>query len=300
MGQNYNIFLFYILLSKNRIFCHTIFLYKTFHLCFNNKKQKGGFLTLYEQIISEQKRLEKELQSIDEQLKQYPEGNLVCTRNKSQIKWYNNSKYLPKSERKLAEKLAAKKYHLQKKQDLLHQLNSIQCYLSQYSKKSLRAEELLSDTSNYFELLSNYFTPDSKELIEWAKEPYKRNPQNPENLVHKTISGEYVRSKSEVLIATVLHMNNIPFRYECPLTLNGRVVYPDFTIRHPKTGELFYWEHFGKMDDFTYRQKTWWKMEHYTSCGILPTKQLILTYETAEYPLSITQVEQIVKNYFLN
>ena len=36
---------------------------------------------------------------------------------------------------------------------------------------------------------------------------------------------------------------NIPFRYECALTLGNTTVYPDFTIMHPNTGELIYREH---------------------------------------------------------
>lgn len=148
-------------------------------------------------------------------------------------------------------------------------------------------------------MLSPYFTPKSQKLAEWAQAPYQRNTKNPEHLIHKTISGEYVRSKSEVMIATVLYMNKIPFRYECILQLGSNIRFPDFTIRHPQTGEIFYWEHLGLIDKPEYRQDTWERLDLYISHGIIPTKNLILTYETAEYPLSITQVEKLVTEYFL-
>ena len=188
---------------------------------------------------------------------------------------------------------------MQQKEDLQHQLDSIEHYLSHYSKKPLRAEQLLSDTSNYFELLSPYFTPKSKKFAEWVQAPYQRNTKNPEHLIHKTISGECVRSKSEVMIATVLYMNKIPFRYECILKLGENIRFPDFTILHPKTGKIFYWEHLGLMDKAEYRQDAWERLELYIYYGIIPTKNLILTYETAEYPLNITQVERLVNEYFL-
>ena len=75
--------------------------------------------------------------------------------------------------------------------------------------------------------------------------------------------------------------------------------YPDFTIRHPKTGEIIYWEHFGLMDDPSYYQKTFSKLQLYASYGIIPSINLITTYETQEHPLSADIVEKIVKHYFL-
>ena len=79
--------------------------------------------------------------------------------------------------------------------------------------------------------------------------PYEKNPKYPEHLIHKTVSGIYVRSKSESMIALQLYTEKIPFRYECALQLGETTLYPDFTILHPKTGEIFYWEHFGMMDE---------------------------------------------------
>ena len=91
-----------------------------------------------------------------------------------------------------------------------------------------------------------------KELLKWMNSPYEHNTKYPEQLTLKTISGHTVRSKSEALIDMALHVNKIPFRYECALPLSDIVLYPDFTIRHPQTGNFYYWEHFGLMDDLNY------------------------------------------------
>ena len=171
-------------------------------------------------------------------------------------------------------------------------------YLSVYDSKESQAEKLLHRAPEYKNLISTYFKPVSKELEDWMKEPFESNPKYPEQLIHKTFSGKYVRSKSEAMIDMLLHMRQIPFRYEAKLELGDVVIYPDFTIRHPKTGEYYYFEHFGKMDDYSYCQKMHTKLRTYTMYGIIPGIQLLTTYETKEYPLSVEMVEKIIEYYF--
>lgn len=65
-------------------------------------------------FIKLSKSLEKKINNLSKQIKQCPEGKLICARNSKWIKWYISDgktlTYLPKSERKLAEKLAKKEY----------------------------------------------------------------------------------------------------------------------------------------------------------------------------------------------
>ena len=117
--------------------------------------------------------------------------------------------------------------------------------------------------------------------------------------MHKGSSGNYVRSKSESMIDMVLYIHKIPFRYECALTLGETTLFPDFTIRHPQTGEVFYWEHFGLMDNAEYSKNACSKLQLYTNHGIIPSIQLITTYETKEHPLTADVIEKIVEDYFL-
>lgn len=97
----------------------------------------------------------------------------------------------------------------------------------------------------------------------------------------------------------LLHTSKIPFRYECALPLGDVIVYPDFTIRHPRTGQLFYWEHFGMMDNPAYIKNAFSKLQLYTEHGIVPSIQLLTTYETKEHPLDFAAAENLVKLYFL-
>lgn len=108
-----------------------------------------------------------------------------------------------------------------------------------------------------------------------------------------------VRSKSEALIAMSLYSHNIPFRYEAALQIGAGIIYPDFTIRHPASGKIIYWEHFGLMDDSSYRQRTVSKLQFYISHGYIPNIHLITTYETRENPLGTDEIERIIAAQFL-
>ena len=90
------------------------------------------------------------------------------------------------------------------------------------------------------------------------------------------------------------------FRYECALQLDQIIIYPDFTIKHPRTSELFYWEHFGLMDNPSYAQNVPNKLRTYISNGIIPGINLITTYETQANPLSVEAIQKLVEYYFSN
>jgi len=254
-------------------------------------------------MLAEHKRLEEKISSLQTQLKSYPKEKLICAHNGKHFKWYHSDghtkTYIPKKNREYAEQLAIKKYLISLLEELTHEKTAIEFYLRHHDSNPRTTEQLLHDNPGYQELLAPYFQPLSQELLEWMNSPYEKNQQYPELIVHKTISGNYVRSKSEVLIDMALHMHNIPFRYECALYLNSITLYPDFTIRHPKTGEYYYWEHFGLMDEDSYIQKTCSKIYTYSSNGIIPSIHLITTYETKENPLNLEMIEKTIEYYFL-
>lgn len=232
-----------------------------------------------------------------------PEGNLTCAKNGNRHKWYvsngGKSIYLPKKERFLAEQLAERRYLTLRKKEYKLDLKAIDRYLKCYEKTENKSEKLLIEPSGYRELLANKFKVKAEELLAWQNEEYQHSEKFPEHLKHKTSSGGLVRSKSEVLIDSALYRNKIPYRYECALNLGNYVIYPDFTIRHPITGETYYWEHFGAMDDFNYSNSVFSKLEKYNAHGIILNINLIATYETSEHPLGIDEIDYIIQRYFL-
>ena len=77
------------------------------------------------------------------------------------------------------------------------------------------SSELYSDTASR---LTNLFSPpDPVQIGEKLLE---------EHLIHRTVRGEAVRSKSEVIIANLLHAKGIDYRYEEPLEIDGVTKYP--------------------------------------------------------------------------
>lgn len=252
-------------------------------------------------VLDEKKHLQQQIKTIDLELIKLPKKNFYCSKNGNSFKWYESdgkvSKYIPKKMRDYAEELAKRKFLLAKKKDLQQELTAIDFYLRHHKTTESNVKRLMS-IGGYRELLSSYMKPVNQQLQEWMQSPYEHNEAFPEGLIYKTTLGYFVRSKSEVLIAMLLHMKKIPFRYECLLKLGDSAYYPDFTIKHPKTGKTYYWEHFGQMDKMDYLKGVFPKLQTYANYGIVQGINFIATFETKEYPLEVDIVEKIIDYYF--
>ena len=258
---------------------------------------------LFDEACKESNRLDKQNLQLDAQLKKLPEGKLYCSRDGNCFKWYQHTeekdKHLGRRKRRLIEALAKKKYLSLLKEDLEHEKRAIDFYLRHHQQRPWKSECLTTEKPQYQEFLQPVFKLKSQKFEEWVNASYVTNPVNPEQLKHDTPKKIKVRSKSEALIAMVLSNNKIPWRYECELQLGANTYYPDFTILHPKTGEIYYWEHCGRMDKHNYVHNTFTRLEIYTDHGIIPSINLITTYETKDHPLSMKLIEKIVEEYFL-
>lgn len=260
-------------------------------------------IIIFHKIQKEHQSIQEKIQHVRQQLAGLPEGRLCCTRNGRNCKWYKNENhnfiYIPKSDKELAKQLAVKEYYLCLLSDLTNEKNILDKCLKKYAGGACSLASGLLNKPGYRELLEEFFRPESEELFDWMEAPYEQNPKYPEQLVHKTSFGKNVRSKSEAMILMCLHLKRVPFRYECVLTLDDVTLFPDFTLRHPVSGEVYYWEHFGMMDDLTYSQKSFSKLQLYARHGIIPSINLITTYETKDKPLSMDIIDKTISHYFL-
>lgn len=256
-------------------------------ICDNVKKRK--------------EEIARELAKIDSCEKKYPKGELLCAKNNSRYKWYlkeqGQTSYLSKNKRELAEILAVKKYYHCRKEELECELSACNAYLYKMASREEKSEQLLQHPE-YMRLIAKHFVPMKDRLMEWQNTDYERCSKHAEALVIKGTMGKMLRSKSEAIIDRLLYQNRIPFHYEEKLVLGGITLYPDFVIRHPVTGAYYYWEHFGMMDDPEYISHACQKIKLYCENGILPSVNLITTFETKEHPLSIEKVEGIIQEYF--
>lgn len=265
-------------------------------------------MSIYDKIVCDYQRLTKEAADIRSKLAVLPNGNLICARNGNHFKWYlggrKRARYLPKSERKLAEQLALRKYLQIRLKYCEREASAQKAYLSRHTKDLADDAETLLQHPGYSDLLfseSNSFInrfSSSARIRQWLAVPNISSPKHPENLKFKTRSGHIVRSKSESMICSILEAHNIPFKYECELILDDKTIYPDFTIMHPVTGEIWYWEHLGMMNDETYATKAFSKLKFYNDHGIIIGQNLILTTETDDYPLDEAAIEKLIDMYF--
>ena len=112
----------------------------------------------------------------------------------------------------------------------------------------------------------------------------------------RTNRGEYVRSKSEKILADYFYSNGIPYQCEPKFTLfSGKNVFPDFVLLNIRKNKTLYWEHLGKVDDSAYILKNMSKLMDYEQSGLILGDNLIVTLETRERPLKLDIVEKNVK-----
>ena len=270
----------------------------------NTSQKRIGVICIYEKMQNYHKKLEKQTTSLEKAISSLPDGKLIiCHNGKGKCKYFQSDghekSYIKKKDIELASQLAYKKYLTERLQETKQEKRATEYYLNHHSKEIPKSIQLISESSEYQKLISEFFTPLDQELNNWMKEPYEKNKNYPNQLKYKTPTGEYVRSKSEVFIYSYLYMHKIPFRYECALQLGTMTIYPDFTIRHPRTGEIFYWENFGMMDKRDYAKNTFAKLDLYQMYDVIPSINLITTYETKEHPLGVDVIEKIIKHYLL-
>lgn len=107
----------------------------------------------------------------------------------------------------------------------------------------------------------------------------------------QTLSGDMVKSKSELIIADKLFKRKIPFKYEQTIYAPDNSYYNcDFTIEWQ--GQRYLWEHWGRRDLDEYRNKMEEKIVWYNK--YFPG-QLISTYETSTLS---REAENLINQYF--
>lgn len=133
---------------------------------------------------------------------------------------------------------------------------------------------------------------------EWMANPYEISLYRTEERRHTTSRGLKVRSKTEVLIAEKLYEFKLPFHYEEVLHIGEKTVVPDFTVR-VRGGKRFYWEHCGLMNNEDYKWRHKKKLELYEAAGIVPWKNLIVTYDNDEGSINLAVIESEIRNKLL-
>jgi ATP-dependent exoDNAse (exonuclease V) alpha subunit len=116
--------------------------------------------------------------------------------------------------------------------------------------------------------------------------------------VHVTTGGDYVLSKSEVIVANLLQKykesHGLNYTYEQELMPTGDPTdmrLPDFTITYK--GKTFYWEHCGMVDDSSYLHK-WETVRHPWYARHKLDAQLIVSYDKPGGIINSWEIEQLI------
>ena len=226
-----------------------------------------------------------------------PEGKLIITHNGKYLKWFNdiNHKqiYIPKKEKEFAMQLAKKKFLQYESQDLTREIVAIDSYLKKSDSSGGKAINYLISHPEYQELLPQYSLTDANEQIVSTN-----TAPHPEGLIYRSISGNTLRSKSELLIDMALFQSGLTYSYEKEIVISGISFFPDFSITHPVSNEFIYWEHFGLFSNQKYVNKSQHKIQQYLNHNILPFKNLIITYESEDYALDLDEINKLIKHFF--
>ena len=133
---------------------------------------------------------------------------------------------------------------------------------------------------------------ESPKVVEIKKKYYE------DSLIHRTLKGELVRSKSEVIIANMLFEKGIEYEYEKELDLGeDGIRIPDFTIDDAESGTCFYWEHCGMLGDKSYLEHWEKKKEIYKKHGIIEGKNLIVSQDTSNGGIDSSVIHHLIIEY---
>lgn len=262
--------------------------------------------------------LRKSIKKKERFVKDAPEGNLQCHKVDNYYNWYisktcqiptnecseseetkskKESKYIHKSERALAEKMALKGLYAQDLLDEKQELRALEHYLKHRSHFE-RREKYLSRSDELRNLLQKHLDGKCEpEVQAWLDTLPDSNDYMPEGRTHRCKNGLMVRSKSEQTIANALLDHNVPFKYESTMVLDEKICRPDFTVLNLRTGQEYRWEHFGMMGNPEYSRDNTYKIGSYLRNGHIPFVNFITTFEVDNSGVDSIWIERIIETF---
>ena len=257
-------------------------------------------------LFAEKQEDEALMKKVKEALQDSVPGSLRITTIHGKPRYYHmnggSQTYLPPEESELIHALAESAYLSKLERILSHEIRTIGDFLSRYhpEKKLTLLKTLLPDRRALIDPL----IPSDEQFIEsWQRSLVSNRESSPNSYENRSgivaETGEWYRSKSELLLTDTFRKNHIPFVYEAPLFLGGSVLYPDFTLLNVRTRETFYWEHFGMIGDAEYQRGMPGKIARYVSAGLFPGRELLMSFELTDNPIHMPTVNAIIREFLL-
>ena len=133
---------------------------------------------------------------------------------------------------------------------------------------------------------------EAPDIVEYKQKYYEQA------LIHRTLKGDLVRSKSEVIIANMLYEAGIEYEYEKELDLGeDGIRIPDFTIEDAESGLCFYWEHCGMPGDAAYNRHWKEKQALYKKHDIVEGENLIVSKDSLNGGIDSSEIKRLIDMY---
>lgn len=249
--------------------------------------------------LSDLHNYQDKLETLIEELKRNIRPGKIITSVREDGIYYQLSlnhecKYISKKDRAQLKRYLQIDYNNRALKIATKQFKSITKFLENFHPEDL--EQIYSHYPNEAKfLISPYAVSNEDYAAAWIAKQHKTRKTTTEYVTSK---GEYVRSKSEVIIADTLTTLGIPYKYEPELqTSSEGAIYPDFLILDVNTRKEIYYEHFGKMNDPEYASRTLVKLDIYAQEGIILGDNLIATFEADDHPLNRNTVAQTLAQF---
>ena len=217
----------------------------------------------------------------------------VVSRNRRHLYYLKEGdkrKYVSGPKIEKVKKIIQKQYEIQANKTLCKLKKELERFLERYD-----FEEIYKVYDNYSDGRKFMIDPIIEAEADFIERWYEEHPGGQNSFygdgLYKTDRGEYVRSKSEKIIADMLYQNSIPYQYEALLELGCTTVFPDFTILDLNTRNTVYWEHLGLASDEEYAVKNFYKLAKYESSNYKLGEDLLITQEAEDMPLDIELVQ---------
>ena len=209
--------------------------------------------------------------------------------------------YMPREDDVLARRLVQKDYDQRVLEKAKHELRLIENFTTTLEKNS--TDTVLDSLDEKRKSLIKPATLTEAQYAElWQNQPYRKKKIEDTNHKLITDNGEFVRSKSEIIIANALKSQNVPYRYEFLLVIETeeedyREFHPDFYCLNIRTRQEYAWEHFGMMDDSAYAERAVERLAFYSANGYFPGKNLIITMESKNSSVNSQEINRIINQY---
>ena len=259
------------------------------------------------QLKQQMKELETLIDKTERKTKNYlglEHKSLRVSNRKNGYQYYivednSNPQFVRKKDKALAKKIAQRDYEEKTLKALRNQRYQINRFLHLYDSSAIEnVYERMGGARKA--LVEPIVLSDEEYINNWIKKHVGEQNSFPEQGKFITEKGEYVRSKSEKIIADMFFKHGIPYCYEPVLELHGgKIVYPDFITLNVRKRRSYYWEHLGLVSDEDYATKNFSKLQLYEKSGYIIGNQVLISMESDTNPLDVRIIEKRIKDYLL-